>query len=144
MTGAERLYTPDLLALTLRLAGHPWDESLPLKGSARSRSCGSTLEIGLALDESGKVARLGLRVHACAVGQATAAIFAEAAKGRGRSDIEGARAAMLAWLAADGPLPDWPGIEAVAAARGFPARHGAMMLPWDAALAALSSGQPNG
>jgi len=36
-------------------------------------------------------------------------------------------------------LPDWPGLDAIEAARAFPGRHGAMLLPWQAALAALSS-----
>ena len=139
MSGAERLYTPELLALTLSLADYPWDETLPLTGSARSKSCGSTLAIGLALGDAGRIARLGLRVHACAVGQATAAIFAAAAGGLDRSALEGTRTEMLAWLSGAGPIPVWPGIEAVVAARSYPARHGAMLLPWDAALAALSS-----
>jgi NifU-like protein involved in Fe-S cluster formation len=139
MSGAERLYTPELLALTLKVADHPWDDSLPLTGRARSKSCGSTLEIGLALDGAGAIERLGLKVHACAVGQATAAIFAASAIGRTPGEIETTRAAMLAWLTDAGPMPDWPGIAAVDAARAYPARHGAMMLPWDAALAALSS-----
>lgn len=144
MSGAERLYTPELLALTLRLAEYPWSDALPLTGGARSKSCGSRLEIGLALDEAGAIERLGLKVHACAVGQATAAIFAAAAPGRGAGEIGNARAAMLAWLSDGGPPPDWPGIEAIAPARSYPARHGAMMLPWDAALAALSSNAASG
>jgi hypothetical protein len=39
-------------------------------------------------------------------------------------------------------LPDWPGVEAIAAARDYPARHGAIMLPWTAARDALSSATP--
>ena len=139
MSSAERLYTPELLALTLRLAEYPWDESLPLKGDARSRSCGSTLAMGLSLDAGGRVARIGLRARACAVGQASAAIFADAAKGLVFEQIESAHDAMASWLAGEGRLPDWPGISAIKAARAFPGRHGAMMLPWQAALAALSS-----
>lgn len=142
MSGAERLYTPQLLTLTLGLAEYPWDDDLALTGAARSKSCGSTLEVGLALDGAGAIERIGLKVHACAVGQATAAIFAAAAAGRTSEQLERTRAAMLAWLSDSGPMPDWPGLEAIAPARSYPARHGAMMLPWDAALAALSSAPP--
>lgn len=144
MSGAERLYTPELLALTLRLADYPWAEDFTLTGDARSKSCGSTLAMGVDLDGEGHIARLGLRARACAVGQASAAIFSDAANGRDLADIAGARDAMAVWLAGDGPLPDWPGIAAIEAARAYPARHGAMMLPWEAALAALSSAQANG
>lgn len=143
MSTAERLYTPELLALTLKLAAFPLDESLPLEGGARSKSCGSTLLLRLALGEDGTVERLGLRVRACAVGQASAAIFAEAVAGRSADEITEAARQMKLWLEDQGPLPDWPGIAMIEPARAYPARHGAMMLPWDAALAALSSTPPN-
>jgi NifU-like protein involved in Fe-S cluster formation len=132
VSGAERLYTPELLARTLKLASFPLDESLPLAGVARSKSCGSTLALRMALGDDRRIAKLGLRVQACAVGQASAALFAEAAIGRAQEE-------MRAWLTGDGPLPHWPGIELLEPARAYPARHGAMLLPWDAALAALSS-----
>jgi len=139
MAGAERLYTPELLALAVSLADHPLEPELSLRGSARSRSCGSTLEAGLILDPQGRVERFGMRVRACAVGQAAAALFAEGVRGRSAEDIAAAQAAIAAWLAEGGDLPDWPGIAALSEARGFPGRHGAIMLPWTAALDALSS-----
>lgn len=139
MAGAERLYTPELLGLAVSLADYPPDPALPHHGSARSRSCGSTLEAGLALDSNGRVERLGLRVRACAVGQAAAALFAQGVPGRDAGEIEAAHAAIAAWLAEGGEIPGWPGIAALTEARAFPGRHGAIMLPWTAALDALSS-----
>ena len=144
MSQAERLYTPELLSLTLRLAEYPWIEGLPLLGNARSRSCGSTLAMGVEADGEGRIARIGMRVHACAVGQSAAAIFADAARGKSLDEIQAALAGIEAWLQGAAPLPDWPGLDAIEAARGFPGRHGAMMLPWQAAQAALSTGQANG
>lgn len=135
---ATVLYTPEVLAAAMALAQHPWDESLPRVGSARSRACGSTLDIGLSLDTDGRIARLGLRPHACAVGQAAAHIFAEAAIGRTLPDLQNARAALGAWLAGEGDEPDWPGIALLRRARDYPGRHGAILLAWDAALAALA------
>ena len=144
MAGADKLYTPELLALAVALADYPSDASLPLHGDARSKSCGSTLQADLGVDEHGRINRLGLRVRACAVGQAAAAIFARAAEGRGTADIDAAHAALTAWLTGSAGLPDWPGIEALVPARDFPARHGAIMLPWTAARDALSSAVPSG
>jgi NifU-like protein involved in Fe-S cluster formation len=138
MSAAERLYTPELLALAVRLAEYPLTGDLLLTGEARSRSCGSTLAMGLATDADGRIERLGLRVAACAIGQASAAIFAAAAQGRNVDDLAATLAALEAWLDASGPLPDWPGIDALAAAQAYSARHGAMLLPWKAALDALS------
>ena len=82
---------------------------------------------------------MAVAVRACAVGQAAAAIFARAAPGRGGDEIGATHAALLEWLAGTGPLPDWPGLAAIAPAREFPARHGAIMLPWTAARDALST-----
>ncbi|GHC86211.1 iron-sulfur cluster assembly scaffold protein [Novosphingobium pokkalii] len=135
---ATVLYTPEVLAAAMSLAQHPWDESLPRVGSARSRACGSTLDIGLSLDAEGRIVRLGLRPHACAVGQAAAQVFAEAAIGRTLPDLQTARAALGAWLAGEGGEPDWPGIALLRRARDYPGRHGAILLAWDAALAALA------
>ena len=111
---AARLYTPELLGLAVELARWPRLAGTACHGDARSPTCGSTLTIDLELDEAGGIARIGMAVRACAVGQASAAIFARHAEGRSASDI--ARAGSI----------------------------GAMLLPWKAALAALSSTAPAG
>lgn len=127
------LYTPEVLALTTSLVAWPWDDSLPLQAEARSRSCGSTIALGLALDDAGRIARIAVRSRACAIGQASAAIFAAAAAGRNAAQIAEAEIALRAWLSGEGSLPDWPGLDAIAAARDYPGRHGAIMLAWQAA-----------
>lgn len=134
------LYTPEVLGLAVRLAAYGWDGDLPFLGEARSPSCGSTIALGLALDDEGRVAKIGIRSHACAIGQAAAAIFADAAQGRSRRELAQATEAILLWLNGEADLPDWPGLAMIAAARDYPARHGAVMLPWKAALAALPEG----
>jgi NifU-like protein involved in Fe-S cluster formation len=141
---AARLYTPELLALAVDLAKWPRLGDAPLHGEARSPTCGSTLAMDLALDEAGRIERLGMAVRACAVGQASAAIFARSAAERNAEDIAQSLARLEAWLAGAGALPDWPGLAPIEPARVYPARHGAMLLPWKAALAALSSTAPAG
>jgi NifU-like protein involved in Fe-S cluster formation len=140
MASAATLYTPEVLALATGLAAFAWDEELPLKGEARSKSCGSTIAVGLGLDEHGAINRVALRSQACAIGQAAAAIFARAAPGRGPRDIAEADERIAAWLAGTGELPDWPGLEAIAPARDYPARHGAIRLAWQAARQLLPTG----
>lgn len=141
---AARLYTPQLLALAVDLARWPRLDDARLHGDARSPTCGSTLAMDLELDDAGRIERLGMAVRACAVGQASAAIFAREASGRGAGDIEAALGELESWLAGDGRLPDWPGLATIEPARAYSARHGAMLLPWKAALAALSSAAPAG
>jgi NifU-like protein involved in Fe-S cluster formation len=139
MSGAARLYTPELLALAVELAQVPPLETAHARAEARSPTCGSTLAMDLVLDGQGRIARLGMRVRACAVGQAAAAIFARHAGGRDLADMAGTLDRLEVWLRGEGDAPDWPDLERVAPARAYPARHGALLLPWKAALAALST-----
>lgn len=139
MAGAEALYTPEVLTLATSLAQFPLDPALEWRGGARSQLCGSTIELGLSCDAQGPILAVGLRVHACAIGQAAAAIFAGAARDRNRDDLAASLSELDAWLADAGPIPAWPGIEAIAAAQAYPARHGAIVLAWKAALDALPS-----
>ena len=114
------LYTPEILSLAVALARFPWREDFPLQGEARSRSCGSTIALGLAVDERGTVTEVGVRSQACAIGQAAAAIFAEAVVGMTGRKVHEAGRALEDWLAGKVDLPDWPGLERIAAARGYP------------------------
>ncbi|WP_230293522.1 iron-sulfur cluster assembly scaffold protein [Croceicoccus sp. Ery5] len=135
---AARLYTPQVLAAAVSLARFPLTDDLPLRGEARSASCGSVLTLGLATDGNDVITRTGIAAQACAVGQASAAIFAEHAAGMNAARIAAASRGLRAWLAGDAPLPDWPGLELIAPARAYPARHGAILLAWDAAEKALA------
>jgi NifU-like protein involved in Fe-S cluster formation len=134
---AKGLYSPDILAAAMELARYPWNEDLPFKALARSRSCGSSIELGLSTGENGAITAIGIRPHACAVGQAAAALFAANASGLTRSAITQARAALAGWLSGAGPMPEWPRIDLLLPALAYPARHAAILLAWDAALDAL-------
>lgn len=136
MSSAAALYTNEVLSLATSLAAWPLSCDLPLTGSARAVTCGSTIEIGLSLDIDRRIARIGLRARACAIGQAAAAIFAGAATGQTAQELAAAQAAIESWLGGSAD-PDWLGFSAIAAARAYPARHGAILLPWRAALVAL-------
>ncbi len=136
---AEKLYTPEMLAAAVELATVPPLDAATCHGSARSPACGSTLDIDLMLDDSGSIVRVGMKVRACAVGQAAAAIFARHAGGCNAQEIAVALDSFIAWLDGEGPTPGWPDMALIAPARDYRGRHGAMILPWKAAMAALSS-----
>ena len=68
-----------MLSLAIELADYPLDTDAGTTSQLRSRTCGSTIVLGVSTDEDRRIASLGLRVTACAVGQAAAAIFASAA-----------------------------------------------------------------
>jgi hypothetical protein len=61
------------------------------------------------------------------------------AVGRGAEEIADALSEVERWLARGESEPDWPGIAALASARAYSARHAAILLPWKAALDALSN-----
>lgn len=130
------LYSSQMLALAVELAQYQSIPEARYYGEARSATCGSTLAISF--DEG--IERLGLKVTACAVGQASATIFARHSKGKTEAEIAASSNAIAAWLGGDAPLPEWPDLHLIAPASDYPARHGAILLPWKAALAALSSG----
>ena len=141
MAGAEVLYTPTVLALAASLADWPWDEALPLHGAARSKSCGSALTLGLATDATGRISAIGMTAQACAIGQAAAAIFANAAMGQAGAAIAASEREIHAWLSGNAPRPAWPGLELLEPARAYPARHGAILLSWQAARELLPSSE---
>ncbi len=130
---AAALYTPEILGLATSLAGYSRDDSLPFQGAAHSRSCGSAITLGLSTDDEGRIVDVSVRSQACAIGQAAAAIFANAAQGRTGAEIRAAHEAMINWLAGTGPMPEWPGLSAIAPAREYLGRHAAILLAWKAA-----------
>ena len=134
---SAKLYNSQMLGLAISLAAYPLSPDLPLRGSARAITCGSVIDLGLDCDNSGRITRIGLRSQACAVGQAAAAIFAAAAPGKDQAHLIASLAEIERWLAG-GALPTWPGINAIVPARDYPARHGAILLSWRAALVALA------
>ena len=133
-----KLYTPDVLGLAMELANSPPLIDATASGDARSPACGSTLNVSLRLDAGGRIEGLGLLVSACAIGQAAAALFARHAIGRDAGDIVAAQAQIARWLAGEASSPDWPDLAIIEPARAFPGRHGAILLPWEAAASALS------
>ena len=66
-----------------------------------------------------------------------ARLLARHAPGLGLAEIRAARDGIAGWFAGEGERPDWPGFDLLAPARDYPARHGAILLPFDAAIAAL-------
>lgn len=132
------LYNRDILALAVATADYLPNPDAGHRVSMRAPLCGSAIILDLDTDEGGLVTRVGLHVEACALGQASAALLARHAPGRAIGDLRRARDGIACWFAGGGePKPDWPGFDLLAPARDYPARQGAILLPFDAAIAAL-------
>ncbi|HAG38114.1 Fe-S cluster protein [Erythrobacter sp. SAORIC-644] len=132
---APALYSTELLALAIELADYPFDAAAPAKGHARSRSCGSVIDLS---SSGGSLEDLGLRVSACAVGQASAAIFARESSGMDAAAVAAMVENLGEWLQGQAPSSILPRLELLEPARPHLGRHEAILLPWRAALDALS------
>jgi NifU-like protein involved in Fe-S cluster formation len=99
--------------------------------------CGSRVAIDVVLDGEGRIAALGQQVNACALGQASAALFGAHALGTTAADIAAARDSLAAYLKGEREDPgSWPGLAQLGAARPFAARHPSILLPFEAAAEA--------
>ena len=134
------LYTTEILRLATMLGEQPLLERIDGSGDERSPTCGSRVKTRVQLGPDGCIERIAQEVHACAFGQASAALVARHAAGRSAADVDTALADLTAWLAGDcdGPAA-WPEMEALAPARSRRARHPAILLPFRALLSALKS-----
>jgi len=131
------LYTTEILRLAASLPEPHQLDHEDGKAAVRSPTCGIRMQTVVQIDPDGRVEALSQTVLACAFGQASAALVEKSAVGRNREDIETATSQLQAWLSgSDGP-PEWPDISALAPARSRKSRHGAILLPFRALLAAM-------
>jgi len=136
---SEALYTLEVLRLAASTAEFPRLVDADARADRRAVTCGSRIAVDLKLGHDGSVRQVGQEVHACALGQAAATIFARHAVGKAPDELIAARDAFARWLAdPDAPPPDWPDVDVLDRARLYPSRHGAMRLPFEAAADAAA------
>ncbi|WP_416878136.1 iron-sulfur cluster assembly scaffold protein [Litorimonas sp.] len=133
----DDLYNSDILTLSSALRNERLEAP---DGTSRkvSKLCGSWLEIdvnmnGDAVDEA------ALRVQACALGQASAAILKEQIVGATLPELREARDALKAILKSGGPTPEgrFVRLELLKGVSAYPARHTSTLLAFEAAVEAV-------
>jgi len=134
------LYTTEILRLAASLSEpHDLDRE-DGRAEVRSPTCGSRVCMTVQLDDDRRVERVSMQVHACAFGQASAALVERHSRGRTHDDVSEAMLTLSRWLACEhDDVQCWPGIVALAPARDRRARHGAILLPFRALLAAIEA-----
>lgn len=135
MTGP--LYTTEILRLASSLPEPQRLERVDWVAEERSPTCGSRIRLELQLDQQGRIVALSQEVHACAFGQASAALMGAAASGRGHDEVAAALVQLNAWLGGEQVTDLWPGFEALEPARSRRGRHDAILLPFRALLLAI-------
>ena len=132
------LYTTEILRLAASLNEPHALEREDGRSELRSPTCGSRISLAVQLDREGRVAALSQQVHACAFGQSSAALMEQRAVGRSAGEVGQALAELSDWLDGRGAEPGW-GLAALAPARTRKSRHGAILLPFRALLAAIDA-----
>ena len=137
---SEPLYTTEILRLAASLEEPQALEREDGRVELRSPTCGSRISLAVQLDDGRRVQRLAMKVSACAFGQASAALLARHSQGRSHDEVSQALLSLSHWLSDEHQeSADWPGIVALAPARGKRGRHGAILLPFRALLAAIEA-----
>lgn len=105
---------------------------------AVSRLCGSRITVDLKLKD-GCVLDYAQEVQACALGQTAASVMAREIVGSTASELRNLRRRMWNMLKHNGPPPEgkWADLALLEGVRDYPARHGSVMLPFDAVVKAL-------
>jgi NifU-like protein involved in Fe-S cluster formation len=131
------LYTIEILRLAGSLPDPARLERVDGAAQLRSPTCGSTVHTEVQLDDDWRVIAVSQQVRACAFGQATAALVARHAPGRTHDEVAEALAALNDWLEGSRDDPGGWGLDALAPARSRTSRHGAILLPLRALIAAI-------
>jgi NifU-like protein involved in Fe-S cluster formation len=136
----EPLYTTEILRLAASLNDPRPLEREDGRAEVRSPTCGSRISLAVQLDDQRRVERLSMQVHACAFGQASAALVERHSRGRTHDEVSETMLELSRWLAGEREeTGGWPGIAVLAPARQRNARHGAILLPFRALLAAIET-----
>jgi NifU-like protein involved in Fe-S cluster formation len=134
------LYTTEILRLAASLReAHPLERE---DGCAEVRSPTCTvMQTRLPqVDDQRRVERISMQVQACAFGQASAALLEKHSRGHTHDEVSDAMLELSRWLAGEHDHAlRWPALIALAPARERSGRHGAIMLPFRALLAAMDA-----
>ncbi|MFP4002522.1 MAG: iron-sulfur cluster assembly scaffold protein [Alphaproteobacteria bacterium] len=113
-------------------------EAPDASADAVSRLCGSRITVDLKLAE-GRVSDYAQEVQACALGQTAASVMAREIMGSAPDELRELRERMWNMLKNEGTPPGgkWADLALLEGVRDYPARHGSVMLPFDAVVKAL-------
>lgn len=136
------LYNSDILTLSASLRNERLDNP---SGTSRkvSKLCGSSVEVDVELTDD-RVSDVALRVEACALGQASAAILKAHIIGATLEELRHARDGLRAMLKEGGSPPEGR-FEQLAFLKGvkdYPPRHQSTLLAFEAAVEAVETINP--
>ena len=133
-----KLYSTRILALASDIAHVGRLDRPDATAVKRAPLCGSKVSVDVQV-AGGRLTGFAQDVKACALGQAAASVFGQAALGLGLDDVRGVRDALQAMLTDGGPVPAAPfaDYEVLLPARAFANRHASIMLTLEATIDAM-------
>lgn len=139
-----KLYSARILALAADIPHLARLEAPDATVNRRSPLCGSSVTVDVSIKD-GVLAAMGQDVKACALGQAAAAITAEAAVGAPLDVVETGRDQLKAMLKGKGGVPDAPfdGFEVLTPAVEYKNRHASILLCIEALAEAMATARTN-
>jgi NifU-like protein involved in Fe-S cluster formation len=137
-TAAHSLYSREILKLATALPHNDTLDAPSSSATCRAPVCGSEMTVDVAM-EGDIVAAIAIRAKACALGQASAAILRTVAVGQSTAAILQIQERIKLALKGQSPMPQ--AFETFAYAQDYPARHGAILLPFETLLAAIAAGK---
>jgi NifU-like protein involved in Fe-S cluster formation len=139
MADLDEIYNTKLLERAANIPRSDRLEHPDATVTAHSKLCGSTVTIDLNM-EGDRVTDYGQTVKACLLGQAAAAIVGTNVVGATAAELREAGAAMRRMLKENGPPPGgrFAELELLEPVRHYKARHGSVLLTFDAIEKALA------
>ncbi len=139
-----KLYSQRILALAADIPHLGRLDAPDASVTRRSPLCGSTVTVDVTVTD-GRLDTLAQDVKACALGQAAAAITAQACGGATLETIETGRDQLKAMLKGKGNVPDAPfdGFEVLTPAIAYKNRHASILLSIEALAQAMAEARPN-
>lgn len=139
-TDLINLYSSRILALAADIPHLGRLEAPDASVTRRSPLCGSSVTVDVRLTD-GRLSSLGQDVKACALGQAAAAITAQASEGVTLEVVQKGRDQLKAMLKGKGGVPDAPfnGFEVLTPAVEYKNRHASILLSIEALAEAMDS-----
>jgi NifU-like protein involved in Fe-S cluster formation len=131
------LYSARILELTTQIPHLGRLDGAKAAGSARSPHCGSTVSVEVAVTD-GRITAYAQAVKACALGQASAAIFGAGVLGQKVADLPTLRGqvADMLTLGTAPPAAPFDDYEVLRAAQAYKNRHASILLCIDATIRA--------
>ncbi|PHR92552.1 MAG: iron-sulfur cluster assembly scaffold protein [Robiginitomaculum sp.] len=138
----DDLYNTDVLSLAANIKHIGRLENLHGTSRKVSKLCGSWLEVDVIIEQD-RVKDFAMRLQACALGQASAAILAENVIGASLEELQAARDALFAMLKHKATPPEgrFAQLALLSDVANYPARHTSTLLAFDAVVEAVQSAQ---